>query len=508
MSYLFCGYVLTSEPDLRKFQGLDADIGWRLYCHKRDRLWLLDMYRRSSRPHEPFSEFATVKSKAELAQILPRAEDLAGCLHRHGIVFFDQDELRWLFFLAHMSSLLDQEVHGFLSDDEAFHVTCTCRSGSVTRFHAELECLDATFGEGEFTFRPILSEEDPETTADSALLEQIGELEHVRVLEPITIPGGGRRLHQIVVDDWPPGAGHASDLGLNEAIPELDFDFELVKAVEPGTSVAKRQKSWFGGVLDRLIGGSPRQASRPVPRPLTGSQIAEVALESVSRCWGNVARFGKEGNKQYLVLNLHAICENLLIHTLHSYDKPLDAVAFLREQGCSNVLKRAITVALQERADRLSKGLPVGGVISGYTDTDIHLAWLLGEHVAANELMTTYLAPESALFEEDGHFQWKYITTMKCVADKRACVLDTTSGFGFAYPLVTACAVLMSDIASCRPWEESLNRVDDAWQGLNRNHRVESYRVDGSGNHPVRWNFRRASILSYAREFYGIDASL
>ena len=94
---------------------------------------------------------------------------------------------------------------------------------------------------------------------------------------------------------------------------------------------------------------------------------------------------------------------------------------------------------------------------------------------------------------------------MKCFVEGAPCEMDTSSGFKYCHRLIPPCAVLMADIASQRPWGASLAEVDKAWQRLNANRRVDSFRVDGDGLHPVKWNFRLASIANCARQYHGLE---
>jgi hypothetical protein len=313
-----------------------------------------------------------------------------------------------------------------------------------------------------------------------------------------------------VIDDWPKDAGDVQTLGISEAFPQLEFDFNLVaKATPTAQAAVSKQKEPRRGLLARLFGWDqprPRTAkttSKPVP--MTGSQIAAWRLESIERNLQNVARFEREGNRPYLVLNLHSICENLLVYGLYTYDRPEEAADFIKERGGAEFLKKALRVALEDADDRVRKGLPLGGPISGTSDIDAHLAWLIGEYDCAHEIILACEDPRRECLADKEHYVWKYLGAMKCFSDKIKCDVDTSSGFSHAYPLLPACAILMADLASGRPWEASLMKVDQAWARLNANLRVESFQADGDGHHPVKWNFRRASIATYARQFYGIE---
>jgi hypothetical protein len=47
--------------------------------------------------------------------------------------------------------------------------------------------------------------------------------------------------------------------------------------------------------------------------------------------------------------------------------------------------------------------------------------------------------------------------------------------------------------------EEALSRIDRAFAARNSDKRIkdDSYETEGSGNHPVRWDYRRDSLMSY-----------
>lgn len=501
MGSLLAGYVLTDEPDLAKLKESCAGTSFRLYRHKRDKFWLLDTYRESrQRDHYPFSDYVSAKGDG-LRDAFPEAQEVARVAAYHQADFLKY-EIGWLRSSRRMSSVLRQIVFGFLSDDEGPGTTCVYDSGRTVRIHCGMDRLDMLFDNGKFIFRPVSCEEDSELEPPVALIKELATMPNVTVGMEVRIPGGGQWLHQQVIDDWPPDAGDGKSLGISEGIPELDFDFEVVGILEAkAPKPPEKRQSWLASLLQSLS-HKAKAPSSPVPRPLSGSEIASRALENVQRSLVNAARFEREGNRQFQILNLHTVCEELLVYTLYTHDRPEDAAKFIRNRDGGEHLKKALRVAQKNDDDRIARGLPVGGPISGTPDIDAHFAWLIGEYEVGCHIIQICEDPRRGYRKDP---LWKYLSVMKSFCEKSPCECDVSSGFEHANPLLPACALLMADLASGRPLETSLAKVDEAWRRLNLNRRVESSSVDGNGVQPVKWNFRLASIAALARQLYGLD---
>lgn len=148
-------------------------------------------------------------------------------------------------------------------------MTCICERGEIHRLHCEYDSVDMVWDEGKFVFRPKLSEEDPDTVPDDALLRQLAAMENAAVRDPITIPGGGRPIHDIVMNDWPQGGGDPKqllDLGTGYDFLDLDSRFTCVAAHAitnkpnaqtpmPPTSPVVPPPKKKKGLWQRLFGG-------------------------------------------------------------------------------------------------------------------------------------------------------------------------------------------------------------------------------------------------------------
>ena len=418
-----------------------------------------------------------------------------------------------------LSELLKQRVFSFASNDDILQVTCTCDSGKIVRIHHDLELLDMVCEDGRLVFRPVFMEEDSDIAVPDDLLAALSRLEDAEILDTLNVEGGGRPMHQIVLDDWPGEAGDPRDHNVTDSLPDLEFDFEEI-ARSPGISAASVDASrhralervdtgegWFERLLNWLASRTPGPSEpEPKPRPLTSEQIAASSLESAHRKLGFVSEFEEKGDLNHVVFLINSACEFFLEHTLHACDSPEEAVNVLKRKNVPELLRRVLDVSAKVDADRRKKNLPMGGPVSGTPDVDIHLAWLLGDHDAAQELLKRCHEPDRECMCGPDWWLTEYLRVLRLFAAK-APVEPDLDRLKQIPKFVPACAMLMADIAAGRPTEESLSNVDEQWGKLNGNDRAEWFPVDGACVRPVKWNFRKASILSYAKSVYGLSPS-
>lgn len=259
MGYYAAGHVLLAEPNVA---GLDEVVGglyWSVYKAKDLAVWLLDTFPTAPGQHGPFSEYIwRGGDDAELARAVPGYGPIMKAM-----TSFKQDlpYTAWLLLSRGLSQCLRDRVFTFLSDDDAMQMTCICDKGDIVRVHCEYGQLDMVYESGKFLFRPLISLEDP-VEPNPKLVQRLSGLEAVELGRPVTIPEGGRPVHDILLRDWPREAGDPAqllDIGTGDDFLDLESRFALVASgrgkVSKATSPVRTEGPKTRGFWQRLFGG-------------------------------------------------------------------------------------------------------------------------------------------------------------------------------------------------------------------------------------------------------------
>ncbi len=229
MGYLCAGHVLVAEPDVATLEKISTGLNWALYKAKEHSVWLLDTFQAPIDNHYPFSKYIWKgRELVELEEHLPGSVAIIKTLRAFHHVF---SETAWLLMSLELSALLGLQVFTFVSDDDETQMTCTSDNGQVVRIHRDFEMVDMRFENAQFSFTPMRHEEDPDLLPDEELLRKLRAFPGVGVGEFATVEGGGRPIHEIVLKDWPAGAGDPEKLlgiGTFDPFQDIESQFDLV----------------------------------------------------------------------------------------------------------------------------------------------------------------------------------------------------------------------------------------------------------------------------------------
>lgn len=182
-----------------------------------------------------------------------------------------------------------------------------------------------------------------------------------------------------------------------------------------------------------------------------------------------------------------------------------NAVSWLREGGIDGILGRYLDVT-KALASQVDSGRMPSSVIAdsfGYLIC-AHLAWAL-DQVEQGE---TYvgLAGRRDVLKLTTPFWREYVRGMESLVRREPYEPQFVKCRGqekywTVYLNLMRCATQGAGLG------EAIREVDAAFLRRNSDGRItdDSYETEGSGLHPVRWDYRRDSLLSYAARYVAIS---
>jgi len=208
----------------------------------------------------------------------------------------------------------------------------------------------------------------------------------------------------------------------------------------------------------------------------------------------------KKGNQPRLVDSLSSALLNYLSVAVCEYDNIESARVWMGEQDVPLLLSRLWTETERLIADIDAERVP-GSVLGGnYTHlTVVHLGWVLREF----ELGECFAkcAVRSGVMEMSTVFWQEYAKAMMALVEGVEYRIGTslpTSGqekYWLNYLHLIESATQRADMGI------ALSRIDDAFTVRNTDHSINDdyYEIEGSGDQPVHWDFRRDSLIEYIR---------
>jgi len=177
--------------------------------------------------------------------------------------------------------------------------------------------------------------------------------------------------------------------------------------------------------------------------------------------------------------------------------KPERGTLWLKEHHVGNVLRRHQST-LQEIAREVESGRLPGSVIGGnYHDLVFaHLGWCLEEYPLGEWYVT--FAQRAEVAELSTKFWREYARAMGALVAREQyhpieLKLRGQERYWMAY------LNLIQAASNHQPLEAAKAEVEHTFIRRNADKRIrdDSYQIEGSAEHPVRWDFRYHSILKY-----------
>ena len=189
---------------------------------------------------------------------------------------------------------------------------------------------------------------------------------------------------------------------------------------------------------------------------------------------------------------------NLLSIAAENFPKCSDAVTFLLENGTIPLLRR-----VYEQIERLIDEVDAGRIPSSTYGGNyphlvfVHLSWAVQEFSLGEGFVAISERRDNAA--NSTPFWCEYARAMGAlVRDLPFHVAKMRKLKGQEEYWVTY-LYLIEAVSSSRSVEEALQNVDHAFIIRNSDNRIkdDGYEIEGSRAHPVRWDFRRDSLMTY-----------
>jgi hypothetical protein len=223
----------------------------------------------------------------------------------------------------------------------------------------------------------------------------------------------------------------------------------------------------------------------------------EEREQSAIRSLATAAEWRRKGNARWELTTLSDTVKTLLGVAVERFGDAVAGTQFLKDKNVGQLLGRMADLnwCLYEVLRR--DGKPTAGAVDNQI-TPVHVAWLLecwdsGQHLLAacvDEVIRRFF-PLTALWAE-------YHRAMDCLAANRPYypVIPRVRGYEqYWIPYLK----LVAELTNRRPIATARVEMAASFAKRNRDKRLTDWEmIDGDGKHPVRWDFREASILKFA----------
>jgi hypothetical protein len=201
------GFVFMVAPTWRAIaDAFPRSMGFRGYRHRREPLWLLDVWAASRYEHTPFTD----RLPEDVLLGSPGASRTKNTLATANSIFAalapDSEPygLGWLGLAARVSVLAQTAVFFFAADDDETDMACTASGGILTRFRIRFSGCAVEYGSSQFTVTPLAFRTDPARDLSPEVLARVARLSGVTVKAARMIDGG-LPPYQSAVRLWPDG---------------------------------------------------------------------------------------------------------------------------------------------------------------------------------------------------------------------------------------------------------------------------------------------------------------
>ena len=219
--------------------------------------------------------------------------------------------------------------------------------------------------------------------------------------------------------------------------------------------------------------------------PASPQTALNIALEA-TRKWRGESNLAAENR------SLSSVVTAALRLAVTDHADPPSGIATLHDLDCHEHLERMLDCNTRLCDSLLTGGRPTGAVSHNITAT--HVALLLGNSALARDLLQPSL--DSRVLD---HFPltsfWRcYATALNGFVTQSVFVTPDINLKGYEkhwMPYVS----LMAAIVNGADTADSIAIIDESFNKRNRDKRLTDWEmIDGDGNVPVRWDFRKATI--------------
>lgn len=204
-----------------------------------------------------------------------------------------------------------------------------------------------------------------------------------------------------------------------------------------------------------------------------------------------------KGNLIRETKSLSSLLVNLLAIAAEEYSSVDEAKAWLIEQDISSALSR-YGEAIQMLVAKVDAGeVPASTITGNYQHLVFtHLTWALGEFDLGEQFAN--IASRSDVLELSTPFWQRYAQAVEALIEGRPYTLgdltaESQEEYWRTYLQLIERATNSQDIS------HAVAEVNDAFARRNSDKTIkdDAHEIEGSGGHPVSWDFRRDGLLNY-----------
>ena len=219
----------------------------------------------------------------------------------------------------------------------------------------------------------------------------------------------------------------------------------------------------------------------------TEARIAfDIALEA-TRKWRAESNVAAETRSLSNVVTAALRC------AVPNHAEPASGIAALNDLDCRGHLARLLECNLRIWDALRTNGRPAAAV--SHNITAAHVATLVGEHDLARDLIQPALDPTVLRHFPLTPFWRGYATALNGFFTQSTFPLPDIKLKGFEkhwMPYVSLMAAIVNGVDT----SDAIAAIDESFARRNRDKRLTDWEmVDGDGNAPVQWDFRKATLL-------------
>jgi hypothetical protein len=204
-----------------------------------------------------------------------------------------------------------------------------------------------------------------------------------------------------------------------------------------------------------------------------------------------------QGDARWELTTLSSAVTTLLGVAVERFADAAAGTQFLEEKEVGPLLGRMAGLN-QQLAEALHRdGKPTAGAVDNHI-TPVHIAWLIGRWEIGRDLLASCVDEAVRKFFPLTAFWTEYHRAVECLAAGRPYDPAVPRVRGYEQYWVPYLN-LVADLTKGRPIATRRAEIAESFGKRNRDKRLTDWEmIDGDGKHPVRWDFREASILKFA----------
>ncbi len=226
---------------------------------------------------------------------------------------------------------------------------------------------------------------------------------------------------------------------------------------------------------------------------ISSEEREQVAIRSLA----TAAEWRRKNDRRRELSVLSSAVENLLGVAVERFPDAAAGTRFLTDRDVARTLDRMaeLNALLFDALRRETK--PTSGAVDNDI-TPVHVAWLLCDWDAARSILAVCSDQLVRKFFPLTPFWVEYCRALESLEAGKSYEPMIPRLRGYERNWVPHLK-LIADLTNGRPVAGSRAEIAESFKERNRDKRLIDWRIiDGDGKHPVRWDFREASILRFA----------